>query len=89
MLCIVFGYVFGALGGLLLRVRKSGGDMMRSYTIGSFNMYKMDFKSNEETRKKFDQIAEIIRAEQFDVIGLQEVMSEMAVKRLVRKAAFS
>ena len=56
---------------------------MRSYIIGSFNLYKMDFKSNEETKKDFNQIAHIIREEQFDVIALQEVLSESAVKQIV------
>ena len=46
-----------------------------SYVIGSFNLLKMDFKSNDETKKNFDRIADIIREEQFDVIALQEVMT--------------
>lgn len=54
-----------------------------SYIIGSFNLLKMDFKSNEETKKNFDKIANIIREEKFDVIALQEVIAEIAVKELV------
>lgn len=56
-----------------------------SYVIGSFNLLKMDFKSNDETKKNFDRIADIIREEQFDVIALQEVMTEMAVNELIKR----
>ena len=38
-----------------------------SYIIGSFNLLKMDFKSNEETKKNFDKIANIIREENFEL----------------------
>lgn len=56
-----------------------------SYVIGSFNLLKMDFKSNEETKKNFDKIANIIRDEKFDVIALQEVLTEIAVKEIVKR----
>ena len=56
-----------------------------SYIIGSFNLLKMDFKSNEETKKNFDKIANIIREENFDVIALQEVIAEIAVKEIVKR----
>lgn len=56
-----------------------------SYIIGSFNLLKMDFKSNEETKKNFDKIANIIREEKFDVIALQEVIAEIAVKEIVKR----
>lgn len=54
-----------------------------SYTIGSFNLYKLNLQSNEDVRKNFRRIAEIISSERFDVIALQEVFSELAVKTLV------
>lgn len=53
-----------------------GGREVMSYTIGSINTLKMDYKSNDETHKSFKRIAEIIKREQFDVIALQEVMVE-------------
>lgn len=56
-----------------------------SYIIGSFNLLKMDFKSNEETKKNFDKIANIIREEKFDVIALQEIIAEIAVKEIVKR----
>ena len=56
-----------------------------SYIVGSFNLLKMDFKSNEETKKNFNRIADIIREENFDVIALQEVMTEMAIKEIVNR----
>lgn len=56
-----------------------------SYIIGSFNLLKMDFKSNEETNKNFDKIANIIREENFDVIALQEIMSEMPIKQIINR----
>lgn len=55
-----------------------------SYVIGSFNMLKMDLKSNDETKKNFDNIAKIIKREGFDVVALQEVISEYAIKHLVK-----
>ena len=55
-----------------------------SYVIGSFNMLKMDLKSNDETKKNFNNIAKIIKREGFDVVALQEVISEFAIKHLVK-----
>lgn len=48
-----------------------------SYIIGSFNVQK--FKNG----KDLDKIAEIILSEKIDVVGIQEVFSEMAVRLLV------
>lgn len=55
------------------------------YIIGSFNLFKMDFKSNDEAKKNFDKIADIIHEEKFDVIALQEIMTEIAIKEIVKR----
>lgn len=47
-----------------------------SYVIGSFNVQK--FKNG----KDLDKIAKIILSEKMDVVGIQEVFSEMAVRLL-------
>ena len=38
-----------------------------NYIIGSFNIQKFNFKSNDETKKNFQRIANIIKGEKFDV----------------------
>lgn len=55
-----------------------------SYKIGSFNLYKFSYQSDKDIKKDFEKIAEIIRNEGFDIIALQEVFSEDAVKYLMR-----
>ncbi len=56
-----------------------------SYKIGSFNVCKLSFESNHEkqTRKNYEKIAEIIRVEKFDIVALQEVYSESAIRILI------
>ncbi len=44
----------------------------------------MNFQSDKEVKKSFENIAAIIRKENFDVIALQEVLSEQALKELLR-----
>ncbi len=54
------------------------------FIIGSFNLYKMNFQSDKERKKSFEDIAEIIIKEGYDVIALQEVLSDQACKELLR-----
>ena len=54
--------------------------MSTVYNIGSFNMYKLNFASNDETKKDFKKIAKIIKDEKFDIVALQEVLNENVVK---------
>lgn len=37
------------------------------FKIGSFNLYKLNFQSNTERRKKFENIANIIVSEEYDI----------------------
>ncbi len=53
------------------------------FNIGSFNLYKYSYKSDNEIRKDIRRIASIIR-DDFDVVALQEVFSESAFKLLLR-----
>ena len=62
---------------------RESGECFLSYRIGSFNLYKFSFQSNKEIAKDFNMIAQIIRKEKFDIIALQEVLNENAVKRLL------
>lgn len=54
------------------------------YRIGSFNVLNMNFRSEDEEKKDWDTFARIIK-ENFDVVGLQEVLTESAVKQIVLK----
>ena len=53
------------------------------FKIGSFNLYKLNFQSNTERRKKFENIANIIVSEEYDIVAFQEVLSEQACKELL------
>lgn len=55
-----------------------------SFRIGSFNMYKFSFQSNDEMRKDIGKIAQIIYDQQFGIIALQEVFSELAFNILLK-----
>ena len=54
--------------------------LIMSFKIGSINMYKF---SDNDTCKNIKQIAKIIQEEDFDIVALQEVFSEDAVRRLI------
>lgn len=56
-----------------------------TYKIASFNLLDFNLTRNNESKKDFDKISKIILDEKIDVIGIQEVLSEMAVKLLVKK----
>lgn len=60
--------------------------MTMSYYIGSFNIRDFNFANrssdNERIQRDFDKIAEIIIKEKYDVVGIQEVNAEIAVKHL-------
>lgn len=51
-----------------------------TYKIASFNMYKFNFRSDGEIRKDYTTIGKILS--DFDIVALQEVLSESALKRL-------
>ena len=53
-----------------------------AYRIGSFNLQNLS-ESSVKRAKKFKEIAHIIKNERFDIIALQEVLSEAAVKELI------
>lgn len=57
-----------------------------SYTIGSFNMLKMNYRSDKEIAKDYTQIAKIIKTEQFDIVALQEVFNEGSIRHLLLPA---
>lgn len=51
-----------------------------SYTIGSFNLLKLSYQKDDEIRKDYRKIAQIINDENFDVVALQEVLSDGPIK---------
>ncbi len=51
-----------------------------SYKIGSFNMCNCNFRSDKEIAKSFEMIASIIDKEDFDIVAMQEVLSENVFK---------
>jgi len=57
-----------------------------SYVIGSFNMLKMNYRSDKEISKDYARIAQIIKNERFDIVALQEVFNEGAIKHLLLPA---
>lgn len=56
-----------------------------TYKIASFNLLDFNLKSTDEFKKNFEKITKIIINEKIDIIGIQEVLSEMAIKLLVKK----
>ena len=56
-----------------------------SYRIGSFNMFKFQaYRSDDNIKKDIAKIAEIIRTEKFDIVALQEIFSETAMRILLK-----
>ena len=53
------------------------------YKIASFNMFKFSLQSNENIRKNLNEIANIIQRSKFDIVGMQEVLSEDAIQQLI------
>ncbi len=53
------------------------------FKIGSFNTKNLNFASNKDVKKEFEQMGEFLKAEAFDIIALQEVMSPNALEYLV------
>ena len=56
-----------------------------AYRIGSFNMFKFSFRSDNEIRKDIKLIARIIYEQQFEIIALQEVFSKNAMDLLLKE----
>lgn len=56
-----------------------------SFRIGSFNLYKFSYQSDDEIRKDLDKIVQIIYDQQFGIIALQEVFSESAFNTILNK----
>jgi len=54
-----------------------------AFKIGSFNIQKFNFESDKDVKKNFEQIANIITSEQFDIVAIQEAIAKDAVKYLV------
>lgn len=52
------------------------------YRIASFNLCNLNYQSNSDIKKSFEKIAEIIKNEKFDIVALQEILSESALKQL-------
>lgn len=46
------------------------------YKIGSFNVRNLNYPVSKDGKRSFDTIANIIKTEQFDVVALQEVLSD-------------
>lgn len=57
-----------------------------SYTIGSFNMGKANYRSDEKQKKDYMKIATIIKDENFDVVALQEVQTKGVLKHFLLPA---
>lgn len=55
---------------------------MRDYIIGSFNIRHLNYESDKDVKKDFDKLAKIIEKEKFDVIAIQEALSDSAIKHL-------
>ena len=55
-----------------------------SYKIGSFNVCNLNLRSDRDVNRSFEMIARIITEEQFDIIALQEVLSELAIKQILK-----
>ena len=58
--------------------------MSYSFTVGSFNLYKFSYRSDDTIRKDISRIAAIIN-ENFDVVALQEVFSAGAMNLLLKE----
>lgn len=56
------------------------------YTIGSFNIQKFNYRSDKDIHKDYIKIAEIINKEKFDIVALQEILSESALKNQLMPA---
>ena len=62
--------------------------MSHSYILGSFNLRDFNYANtstdgeNEHLNRDFDRIAKIILDEKFDVIALQEINAESALRYL-------
>ena len=61
--------------------------------IASFNIQKFSKNSvysanGGETRKDLDKIADIIRKEKFDIVAIQEIFHQEALKELLEKLSF-
>ncbi len=54
-----------------------------SFKVGSFNVRDFNFESNADTKKNFDNLAKIIEEEEYDIVALQEVLSEQAIRKLI------
>ncbi len=59
------------------------------YKIGSFNLCNFNYQSNKDIKKSFDSIANIIRSEGYDIVALQEVLSENTLKLLLKYLGFA
>ena len=54
-----------------------------AFKVGSINMYKFSLQADEEINKDLRKIANVILEEEFDIIALQEVFNDLAVRRLL------
>lgn len=52
------------------------------YRIGSFNVRNLNFPISKDGKRSFDTIASIIKNENFDVVALQEVLSNKVWEQL-------
>lgn len=55
------------------------------FKIGSINMYKFNRQSNRDIKKDLRKISQIILEQNYDIIALQEVFNEPAVRDLQRE----
>lgn len=55
------------------------------YKIGSFNMYKFSYQHDKEISKNYAILADLILTERFDILALQEVFNEGAIRMLVNR----
>jgi len=56
-----------------------------SYKVGSFNMCNLNYRNDDRAKRNFDETAEIIRRENFDIIAMQEVLSDGALKLILNR----
>ncbi|MFP3090459.1 hypothetical protein LQZ21_09055 [Treponema sp. TIM-1] len=57
---------------------------MADYIIGSFNTQNLNLRSDSAQKKDFEKIAEIIEKEKFDIVALQETITEIAINQIER-----
>ena len=59
-----------------------------AFKIGSINMYKFHNQKDDEISKDIHKIISLIQEEEFDIVGLQEVLNETAIKKMITEMPY-